>query len=442
MTQPTANDPRLGAVIDNRYTLVRRIGAGGTGVVYEAQQHAVGRMVAVKMLSAVAADDPEWVRRFRDEAMTCARLAHPNTIRVFDVGQTQEGALFMVMELLEGQSVRQALRQGAMSPARVLQILLQICASLAEAHGLGIVHRDIKADNVFLLQMGGATDYVKVLDFSVAKLLHDGAIKTRVGMVLGTPQYMSPEQCRGLPLDPRSDLYSVGILAYEMANGRLPFTSSDPREVLSMQLRDPVPAFEASVPAPLIELISCALQKDPVHRFSHAGAMMRACEEALDQLQQPGIMVAPQVLAGAPNERPSAPRLGPAQRTILVDAAADQRPPAPPAALPDPRAQTTSPGGYEPPPTVLPPSAKTLVVSPDRGALPIAGSHLPSYPPQQARPHTEIMPAPATTDSAHADSQAPHALAPRSRRDGMLLVALGISIGIIAFVAVRLFLAL
>ncbi|MBK9070891.1 MAG: protein kinase [Myxococcales bacterium] len=415
MTAATPSDPRLGSVIDGRYTLVRRLGAGGTGVVYEAEQRAMGRRVAVKMLNAVAADDPEWVQRFRDEAMTSARLVHPNTIRVYDVGQTSDGALFMVMELLEGHSVRHMLREGAFAAPRVLKILLQACASLAEAHGLGIIHRDIKADNVFLLQMGGAADYVKVLDFSVAKLLHEGGVKTRAGLVLGTPQYMSPEQCRGLPLDPRSDLYSLGILAYEMATGRLPFTAADPRDVLTMQLRQPVPPLDASVATPLADIIYCALQKEPSQRFGHAGAMMRACEEALDRQGE----------LSAPPPRASAPRLGPAQPTMVATAVEGGA------------ARADAPG-QAPMPVALPPGAKTLVAS---LAAPAAAAAAAADHARGPRGRTAVLSAPMPMSPASPRSPAESRGAGR-KKDGVLLVLLGISIGVIAFVAVKLFLAL
>ena len=228
-------------MLDGRYQILQRIGEGGMGVVYKCRQMPLDRMVAIKMLNQQMAKDPNWVKRFNQEAKACSLLQHPNTIRMFDFGQTQDGRLFMAMEFLDGMVLRQAVAQQAPFAAnRVLKILIQCCASLAEAHSIGIIHRDIKPDNVFLLNMPGSPDFVKLLDFSVAKLLQENdAMRTQAGVVFGTPQYMSPEQGRGEPLSPRSDLYGVGILAYEMLTGAVPFSDPNPMNVIQLHLRRP-----------------------------------------------------------------------------------------------------------------------------------------------------------------------------------------------------------
>src|SRR5258708_6028479 len=223
--------------------MLDRIGEGGMGVVYRARQISVDRIVAIKVLNAQVAQDPQWVLRFNNEAKACSKLQHPNTVRLIDFGQTREG-LFMAMEFLDGQSLRSAIdRGGRMRPDRVLLILSLCSQSLAEAHSLGIIHRDIKPDNLYLVTLAGQSDFVKVLDFSVAKLKQQAgsAMQTQAGVVFGTPNYMSPEQGRGLPLDARSDIYALGIVAYEMLMGRPPFTSQNPMEVLAMHVRTPVP---------------------------------------------------------------------------------------------------------------------------------------------------------------------------------------------------------
>src|SRR6185295_6292282 len=208
-------DPFVGKVIDGRYEIQQRVGEGGMGVVYKARQMSIDRTIALKMLNQQMAGDQQWVQRFYNEAKACSRLQHPNTIKMFDFGQTQDGRFFMTMEFLDGQVLRGAIQSSApMQPARVMRILVQCCASLAEAHSIGIIHRDIKPDNVFLMNMPGSPDFVKLLDFSVAKLLEGDRMKTQAGVVFGTPQYMSPEQGRGAPLDARSDLYALGILAF------------------------------------------------------------------------------------------------------------------------------------------------------------------------------------------------------------------------------------
>jgi tRNA A-37 threonylcarbamoyl transferase component Bud32 len=278
-------DPLVGRVIDDRYEILARIGEGGMGVVYKARQTSIDRMVAIKMLNQQMAQDPNWVQRFYNEAKACSQLQHPNTIRMFEFGQTRDGQLFMAMEFLDGQSLRDAIAQGPMHPARVIEILIQCCASLAEAHAIGIIHRDIKPDNVFLLSMPGSPDFVKVLDFSVAKLLQDNErMRTQAGVVFGTPQYMSPEQGRGLPLDARSDLYALGILAYEMLTGQVPFNHENPMLVLQMHMRQPLPPLPAHVPPAVQTAVSRALEKDPNSRFQSAGDMMQHCQQIVAQL--------------------------------------------------------------------------------------------------------------------------------------------------------------
>src|SRR3954466_1191513 len=234
-----AGDPLVGRVLADRFEILERIGEGGTGVGYRAPPLWVDRDIAIKILGAHVSTDPSWVKRFHNEARAASRLSHPNTVQLIDFGQTKEGLLFIAMEFLSGRSLRAEIEKlGRLPPNRVLRILSQMCASLSEAHNQGIIHRDIKPDNVYLVDMKGAGDYVKVLDFSVAKLDAPDAQVTRAGVVFGTPQYMSPEQGRGVPLDARSDIYAVGIVAYEMLTGKPPFDAKIPTEIVMMHLRD------------------------------------------------------------------------------------------------------------------------------------------------------------------------------------------------------------
>jgi serine/threonine-protein kinase len=280
----TQQDPFVGKVIDNRYEILARVGEGGMGVVYKARQLSIDRVIALKMLNQQMQGDQTWVQRFYNEAKACSRLQHPNTIRMFDFGQTPEGRLFMTMEFLDGVSLRDALQRGPLAPQRVIKVLIQCCASLAEAHSIGIIHRDIKPDNVFLLNMAGSPDFVKLLDFSVAKLLEGDRMKTQAGVVFGTPQYMSPEQGRGLPLDARSDLYALGILAFEMLTGNVPFNDENPMTVIQMHLHGAIPPMPDSVPYPVQQVVRRALEKDPSRRYQSAGEMMQQCQQVFAEL--------------------------------------------------------------------------------------------------------------------------------------------------------------
>ncbi|MEZ4401754.1 MAG: serine/threonine-protein kinase [Kofleriaceae bacterium] len=318
-------DPLVGKVFDGRYEILARIGEGGMGVVYKARQVSIDRVIAIKVLNPQMAADPSWVQRFSNEARACSRLQHPNTIRMFDFGQTSDGRFFMTMEFLEGMVLRSAINAQPMAPNRVMKILIQCCASLAEAHSIGIIHRDIKPDNVFLLNMAGSPDFVKLLDFSVAKLLQEGGggMKTQAGVVFGTPQYMSPEQGRGLPLDARSDLYALGILGYEMVTGRVPFNDDNPMTVLQMHLRAELPPMPQSVPMNVQNVIRRVLDKEPGRRYQSAGEMMQACQQVFAELSggvgigvggggAPKTMIAPGPnMAGGPPMPGMAPPMAP-----------------------------------------------------------------------------------------------------------------------------------
>ncbi|HEX3474880.1 MAG TPA: protein kinase [Kofleriaceae bacterium] len=284
-------DPFVGKVIDGRYEILARIGEGGMGVVYKARQTPLDRVIALKMLNSQMATDPTWVQRFYNEAKACSRLQHPNTIRMFDFGQSPEGRLFMTMEFLDGVSLREALSRGPLAPHRVVKILIQCCASLAEAHSIGIIHRDIKPDNVFLLNMAGSPDFVKLLDFSVAKLLEGDRLKTQAGVVFGTPQYMSPEQGRGMPLDARSDLYALGILAFEMLTGNVPFHDENPMTVIQMHLQAQVPPLPQSIPYSVQQIVRRALEKEPNRRYQSSGEMMQHCQQVFAEVSGGGASI-------------------------------------------------------------------------------------------------------------------------------------------------------
>ena len=267
-------DPLIGQIVGGRYRVTQLLGEGGMGRVYVAEQQ-MGtnvRKVAVKTLQAQYAQDPQVLARFHRECGTVSELEHPNTIHFFDFGQTPDGQLYIAMEFVQGQSLSTALQQGPMRPERVLKILAQVCGSLEEAHGRGVVHRDLKPDNIILTTRAGQADFVKVLDFGIAKRSEakDKAQEqklTQQGMVLGTPPYMSPEQFSGKELDARSDIYSLGVMAYEMLSGRLPFEANTAWEWATAHMTAAPCPFEsipaaAGVPAPMRQAILRALSKD------------------------------------------------------------------------------------------------------------------------------------------------------------------------------------
>ncbi len=270
-------DPLIGKVIQGRYRPTRLVGEGGMGRVYEAEQKmgAATRKVAIKTLHPEFAQDPQIVARFNRECETVIDLHHPNTIQFYDFGQLDDATLFIAMEFIQGRAVAAELEKGPIDAARVDKILVQVCGSLNEAHQRGIVHRDLKPDNILLTDRGGQNDFVKVLDFGIAKKGdaedESKAKLTKQGMVLGTPPYMSPEQFSGKALDARSDIYSMGIVAYEMLTGQLPFDAKTPWEWATKHLTAPPTPFEAhprgaALPQFKKDAIMRAMSKSPDHR--------------------------------------------------------------------------------------------------------------------------------------------------------------------------------
>src|SRR6188768_4139839 len=249
-------DPLIGQLIGGRYRVTGVLGEGGMGIVYvgEQQMGSTVRKVAIKTLHAHLSKDPSVIARFHRECGTVAQLEHPNTIKFFDFGATQDGTLYIAMEFVAGKPLSDAISHGALSPERVTKIMRQVCGALDEAHLQGIVHRDLKPDNIILADRAGETDFVKVLDFGIAARRESGDAQkeqklTQQGMVLGTPPYMSPEQFTGKALDARSDIYSLGVMTYEMLAGRLPFDADTPWQWATQHMSvQPIP-FEVSAPA-------------------------------------------------------------------------------------------------------------------------------------------------------------------------------------------------
>jgi serine/threonine-protein kinase len=255
-------------VFGNRYELVREIARGGMAEVYLARDLKLNRVVAIKVLSAELSRDPTFVERFRLEAQAAANLNHPNIVAVYDWGQEQTTS-FIVMEHIEGRTLRDLIHaDGTIPPAQIADIGAEIAAALSFAHQAGVVHRDVKPGNVLITPSG----QVKVTDFGIARANGSGDGLTRTGAVMGTATYFSPEQAQGLPVDGRADVYSLGIVLYEMATGAPPFTGDNPVTVAYQHVREPIPpmAARAAVPPELARIILTCLEKDPLARYQSA----------------------------------------------------------------------------------------------------------------------------------------------------------------------------
>ena len=283
----------VGAVLAGRYRLTKLIGQGGMGSVYEATDRQMAdRIVAVKVLASHLVSDATQVTRFEQEARAANQLRHPNTISVLDFGATEDGQMFMALEYLHGETLTQVLRRGAIEPTQALYMLRQVCKSLAEAHAKGIIHRDLKPDNIFVCEIYGEKDFIKVIDFGIAKLAVGGAELTQVGKMFGTPRYLSPEQAQGLPLAATSDLYSCGVILFEMLTGQAPFNADDSLSIALKHVQEPAPALRDAnpglrLPVEVERLVSKLLAKKPAQRYQSAEEVVATVDACLTALGQP-----------------------------------------------------------------------------------------------------------------------------------------------------------
>jgi serine/threonine-protein kinase len=287
-----SDDPLIGVTLPGGYVILELIGVGGMGRVYRAEQKALGRTVAVKIIHPHLLGDESASVRFITEARAASRLNHPNIVSVFDFGRS-DSQLYLVMEFLRGKDLaRVDYEEGPLSFRRIVDILCQVLAGLAEAHHLGIIHRDLKPENVVLEALRTGGDFVKVVDFGLAKMREvPSSHITSPGIVCGTPDYMSPEQGRGDPIDGRSDLYTCGVLLFQLLTGRLPFESESPTQVVLMHLTVPAPspaevAPGRRIPQPLVDVTMRALHKDASRRFQTADEFSTALRSALVQMER------------------------------------------------------------------------------------------------------------------------------------------------------------
>jgi serine/threonine-protein kinase len=271
-------DPYVGALFAEKFRVDKLLGEGGMGRVYRATQLSLDKVICLKVLRRELAGDPETQARFQREAKAASRLNHPHSIQIIDFGTGEGGALYIAMEMVTGQDLQQLMQnQFPLSEDRIRHIMSQVLDALSEAHAQKIIHRDLKPENIMVGQFRAEPDFVKVLDFGIAQIQDGSANKlTKAGLVCGTPEYMSPEQARGEELDARSDLYSAGIILYQMAVGKLPFTATTPMGFVSKHLVEvPRPAHEArpEVSVALSNFIARALSKDRKDRPASALAM-------------------------------------------------------------------------------------------------------------------------------------------------------------------------
>jgi eukaryotic-like serine/threonine-protein kinase len=297
--KPKGDEIYLNQVLNNRFKIESKIGEGGFGAVYRGVQLATGRKVALKLLHPEMTKDENLVARFRREGMVLCNLRDAHTITTYDFDQTPDGTLYIAMELLEGKSLHQLFHEQApLDWKRMFKILIEMCSSLAEAHQQGIVHRDLKPENVYLETRPGNPEFVKILDFGIAKVMRGDSIDpqspqlTATGQTLGTLEYMSPEQLMGKQLDGRSDVYALGVVAYEMITGRLPFPDAKgPAGLITAQLKQtPQPPSaanpKAALPLAADKVILKALEKDKNNRHADVTAMAAGLQEVLDHARE------------------------------------------------------------------------------------------------------------------------------------------------------------
>jgi tRNA A-37 threonylcarbamoyl transferase component Bud32 len=336
----------VGKTLGGRYRVTRLIGEGGFGAVYQAEHSGTGDVVAIKVLHPEQADSGETTSRFQHEAAVTARLKQPHTVRVFDFGQMDSGALYLAMEFLDGRTLTKVIdTESPLGYERIGSIALQVLKSLAEAHAQGLVHRDLKPDNIFLQNVHGEDDFAKVLDFGIAKSLARGSeSRTAAGVIVGTPQFMSPEQARGTPVDARTDLYALGCILFHALTGKLAFASESAIDTLVQRLTQPPPDVRGQcltpTPDAICEVVRKAMATEANDRYASAQEMAKALTEAMKKSNAPGPQTsrvapgplrparpqpasprpAPQPAAQRPATRPvaAAPQV-PEERTVAID---------------------------------------------------------------------------------------------------------------------------
>src|SRR5256714_8445527 len=291
LKRPGREDQLIGQVLAGKYRIEEKLDEGGMGCVYRATHVLMEKTVAVKVLHPALAADDKIVARFTREAKAASRISHPHAINVTDFGESEKGVVYMVMEFLRGRTLKDIIRAGGPLPlARTVEIIRQVAGALDDAHAEGVVHRDLKSDNIMLEEVAGGGDWAKVLDFGIAKIQQDvdqtDPGLTAPNLIIGTPQYMSPEQCsQASRIDARSDIYSFGVILFEMLAGHVPFTGDSPTAIMMKHLQEPPPSVldeRKDLPAGVGRVVARALAKRPEDRFQKAGEMADALAAAAE----------------------------------------------------------------------------------------------------------------------------------------------------------------
>lgn len=283
-------DTLIGTTLDNKYKIESLIAEGGMANLYRAHQLGMDRAVAIKVMCPKVAPSSQAVERFEQECKLAAKLNHPNIVSVYDVGFVKPNEPYLVMEFIDGQALSDELVQkGPPPPTVAISIIIQILRGLEEAHGLGIIHRDLKADNILLQRKTQRSDWVKIVDFGIASLAESSKRFTKAGIFIGTPVYMAPEQFKSRPLDVRQDLYAIGIVLFELLTGEVPFDGESPEVIMMKHLMEEPPELSKlrpDIPSELGVIIKKALQKDPEQRFQTAAEFREALESCIDGLDE------------------------------------------------------------------------------------------------------------------------------------------------------------
>ena len=329
LRSPEAAADLVGQIIAERYHVLGKLGEGGMGQVYLAEHLRMGRKSAVKVMNAALSRDADAISRFNREASNASRISHPNVASIYDFGETADGMIYLAMEYIEGEPLTRLIeRQGALLPARAGSIVRQAGEALAAAHDLGIVHRDLKPDNIMIARARDGSDLVKVVDFGIAKAAGTEAQNvTRTGLVVGTPEYMSPEQLAGDPLDARSDIYSLGLVAFATLTGALPFPSETAQESMIMRLTERPRSLSEMRPAmtwpeSVQRVMDRALERDVKARYASADELGHDLEAALRAMPETDVSAAstqPIGVRTVPRTRIAAPD---AAATVIVNPAA------------------------------------------------------------------------------------------------------------------------